>query len=60
MSERKIPICPLILIASDMKYSHCRLDRCAFYNKEREECAIVLLSRDLRLILEIFVAREER
>jgi len=60
MSEREIPICPLIFIAPDVTRVHCMLDRCAFYNKEREECAIVLLSRDLRLILEVLVAKEEK
>jgi len=60
MSERGIPICPLILIASNMKYSHCRLDRCAWYSKKKGECVIVLIARDLSSIAYTIYTKAEK
>jgi len=50
MSEREIPICPLLLITSEEAEAHCKLEKCAWYDKKKEECVIVLIARDLSSI----------
>jgi len=47
MSEKEIPICPLLSTGSAKTLQHCKLEKCAWYDKKKEECIIVLIARNL-------------
>jgi len=60
MSEKEIPICPLIFIAPDVTHVHCKLEKCAWYDKKKEECVIVLIARDLGSIAYTLFSKVEK
>jgi len=60
MSEREIPICPLLSMALSPIFESCQLEKCVWYSKTKKECAIVLIARDLSSIAYTLFSKAEK
>jgi len=60
MSEREIPICPLLSMALSPNFESCRMEKCAWYDKKKEECAIRIIARDLSSIAYTIYTKAEK
>jgi len=47
MSEREIPLCPLLSMALSPNFESCQLEKCAWYSEKEEDCVIRIIARGL-------------
>jgi len=60
MSEREIPLCPLLSLTSEVTDIRCKFEKCAWYSKTKKECVIVLIARDLGSIAYTIYTKAEK
>jgi len=60
MSEREIPICPLLSMALSPNFESCQLEKCAWYMPNKEGCVIRIIARDLSSIAYMIYVKAEK